>query len=194
MAGIFSVIWPVTADPGEVTRADDGCALRRRRVRGAGSAHGARVVCPVHRPEVVPQRPTNHPEMTLPPIDHQPNNANRTGQIPLKVTVQDCRPPHCWPNFEQVIDRSRSPRRRADQRRCAVSGGAGPRCAVPANMALAPGSWHRTGTSAAPERDESTSCRAVTRHDAANRAPANKPLNERPITWRVTRQACRLQR
>jgi len=26
-------------------------AVSRRRVRGAGSAHGARVVCPVHRPE-----------------------------------------------------------------------------------------------------------------------------------------------
>ena len=29
MAEIFSVIWPVNADPGEVTRADDGCAVSR---------------------------------------------------------------------------------------------------------------------------------------------------------------------
>jgi hypothetical protein len=55
MAEIFGVIWPVNADPGEVTFADDGYAVRRRRVRGAGSTHGGRVVCPVHRPEVVPQ-------------------------------------------------------------------------------------------------------------------------------------------
>ena len=34
--------------------------------------------------------PTNDPEITLPPTDHKPNIGNRTGQIPLKVTPQDC--------------------------------------------------------------------------------------------------------
>ena len=43
MAEIFSVIWPVNADPGEVTRADDGHAVSRCGVRGAGPAHAARV-------------------------------------------------------------------------------------------------------------------------------------------------------
>ena len=97
MAEIFSVIWPVNADLGEVTCADDGCAVSRcgsavpgqRTVPGWFVRFTGRKWCRTN--------PPNDPEMTLPPIDHKPNYGNRTGQIPLKVTARrvdfSCRDP-----------------------------------------------------------------------------------------------------